>query len=99
MFGLIIENVATQWAPPTAFQAGAIGPHWSRGWVIESCTVRNCKCCAISLGKRREDTDNLWTRDPAKGGAQTYTEVIFTNLHHDWTRNEVGSHTVRNNTI
>lgn len=97
--GLIIENVATQWAPPTAFQAGAVGPHWSRGWVIENCTIRNCKCCGISLGKRREESDNLWTRDPAKGGAQTYTETIFTNLHHDWNKHEVGSHLVRNNVI
>ncbi len=97
--GLVIENVATQWAPPTAFQAGAIGPNWSRGWIIENCTVRNCKCAGISLGKRREESDNLWTRDPAKGGAQTYTETIFTNLRNDWNRDTVGSHIVRNNVI
>ena len=97
--GITVENVATQWAPPTAFQTGAVGPNWSRGWVIENCTIRNSKCVGLSLGKRREETDNQWTRSPQKGGAQTYTEVVFTNLHRDWSREYVGSHTVRHNTI
>ena len=97
--GLTVECVATQWAPPTAFQPGAVGTHWSRGWIIENCTVRNSKCVGISVGKRREDTDNRWTRDPRKGGAQTYSEVIFSNLFRDWNKNSVGSHLVRNNHI
>lgn len=28
--GLTLRQAATQWAPPTAFQAGIIGPHWSK---------------------------------------------------------------------
>ena len=44
---------ATQWAPPTAFQPGAVGPHWSKGWVIENCRIHGAKCCGISLGKNR----------------------------------------------
>ena len=97
--GLTIENVATQWAPPTAFQTGAIGPNWSKGWIIEKCTVRNSKCSGISIGKRREAQDNRWSIDPIKGGAQTYTEVIFTNLSKDWSKENIGSHIIRNNTI
>lgn len=29
--GFVIREAATQWAPPTAFQDGMIGPHWSKG--------------------------------------------------------------------
>ncbi len=27
---------ANTWAPPTAYQEGMIGPHWSKGWIIET---------------------------------------------------------------
>ena len=36
--GFKVEKAATTWAPPAAFQDGMIGPHWSKGWIIE--TVR-----------------------------------------------------------
>ena len=97
--GLTVENTATQWAPPTAFQGGAIGAHWSKGWIIENCTVRNSKCVGISIGKRHDEDDNLWSRDPRKGGAQTYTEIIFRNLARDWNKDTVGGHIIRNCTI
>ena len=35
--GFVIRQAATAWAPPTALQDGMIGPHWSKGWVIEDC--------------------------------------------------------------
>lgn len=63
--GLTLENAATQWAPPTAFQPGIIGPNWSKGWIIENCVVRNSKCAGISLGKRREARGNIWSYDSA----------------------------------
>lgn len=97
--GLVIEKAATQRAPPTAFQPGAIGVHWSKGWIIENCTVRYSKCAGVSLGKRREERDNLWSIDPSKSGTQTYTEQIFANLKRDWSKEHVGSHTIRNNEI
>lgn len=97
--GLTIEDAATQWAPPTAFQPGAIGAHWSKGWIIEDCVVRNAKCAGISLGKRREAEDNIWSRDPKKSGTQTYTEIIFANQRRDWNREHVGGHQIRNNEI
>lgn len=97
--GLTLENAATQWAPPTAFQPGIIGPNWSKGWIIENCMVRNYKCAGISLGKRREAGDNIWSYDPTKSGTQTYTELVFENLKRDWSGEHVGSHIVRNNEI
>lgn len=97
--GLWVRQVATQWAPPTAFQTGAMGTHWSKGWVIENCTVSHSKCCGISIGKRRDAFDNAWSANPEKGGAQTYTETVFRNLKRDWSKDMIGSHIIRNNHI
>lgn len=97
--GLVIEKAATQWAPPTAFQPGAIGTHWSKGWIIENCEIKNSKCAGISIGKRHDDKDNIWSIDPSKGGAQTYTEIIFSNLRRDWSKEKTGSHIIRRNII
>lgn len=97
--GLTLCCAATQWAPPTAFQPGLIGPHWSKGWIIENCRIHDSKCCGISLGKRAEQQDNAWTKYHRKGGTQIYTELIFANLSKDWDRETVGSHIVRGNEI
>ncbi|MFR8035107.1 MAG: right-handed parallel beta-helix repeat-containing protein [Lachnospiraceae bacterium] len=97
--GLTLCRAATQWAPPTAFQPGLIGVNWSKGWIIENCTIHDSKCCGISLGKRAEDKDNIWSIDPYKGGSQTYTEIIFQNINDGWDREHIGSHIIRNNTI
>lgn len=97
--GLTFCQAATQWAPPTAFQPGAVGPHWSKGWIIEDCCVHDSKCCGISLGKKQDVRDNAWSRNPAKGGTQTYTEMVFSTLQDGWRRDKVGGHLVRNNEI
>ena len=97
--GLTFCQAATQWAPPTAFQPGAVGPHWSKGWIIEDCCIHDSKCCGLSLGKKRHPRDNAWSRDPAKGGTQTYTEMVFATLQDGWSRDKVGGHIVRRNEI
>ena len=48
--GFTVTMAATQWAPPTAYQEGMIGPHWSKGWIIENCEVSPSQCSGISLG-------------------------------------------------
>ncbi len=50
LFGFKVTRAATQWAPPTAYQEGMIGPRWSKGWIIEDCEVSHSKCSGISLG-------------------------------------------------
>lgn len=97
--GLALCRAATQWAPPTAFQPGLIGTHWSKGWVIENCKIYDSKCCGVSLGKKRDAKDNCWSYNPSKSGTQTYTESIFSNLRDGWSKETVGGHTVRNNEI
>ena len=60
--GFVVTKAATQWAPPTALQDGMIGPHWSKGWVIENCEVSHSKCSGISLGKYlQQGNDNKWS--------------------------------------
>ncbi|OUM68012.1 glycoside hydrolase family 120 protein [Piromyces sp. E2] len=41
--GFEISKAATQWAPPTAYQEGMVGPHWSKGWIIENCEIYESK--------------------------------------------------------
>lgn len=108
--GFTLTKAATQWAPPTALQEGLIGPHWSKGWVIEDNTITDSKNVGVSLGKEATTGQNEWTAgaDGAKGGTQREREVIQRALvlggpaagePHPWHRDHVGSHTVRRNTI
>ena len=108
--GFTLTKAATQWAPPTALQEGLIGPHWSKGWVIEDNTITDSKNVGVSLGKEASTGQNEWTAgaDGAKGGTQREREVIQRALvlggpdagePHPWHRDHVGSHTVRRNVI
>ena len=65
--GFVVRQAATQWAPPTAYQEGMIGPHWSKGWIIEDCEVSDSKCSGISLGKfLQPENDNKWLKTKYK---------------------------------
>ena len=108
--GFTLTKAATQWAPPTALQEGLIGPHWSKGWVIEDNTITDSKNVGVSLGKEASTGQNEWTAgaEGAKGGTQREREVIQRALvlggpgagePYPWHRDHVGSHTVRRNTI
>jgi len=97
--GFRMSHAATQWAAPTAEQIGLIGTHWSKGWIIENNIVSDSKCSCITLGKDRATGHNVWLRNPAKDGATHYNEVILRALEAGWSRETVGSHIVRNNTI
>lgn len=95
--GFVIKQAATTWAPPTAYQDGMIGPHWSKGWIIEDCEISDSKCCGISLGKPFQYGDeNKWTRHLLKDGTQTQREVICRALNEGWKKEKVGSHIIRN---
>ena len=97
--GFELRHAATNWAPPTALQEGLIGPHWSKGWVIEDCTIHDTMCVGVSLGKDVTSGHNEWSRTFYKAGTQRERESIFRALHRDWDKRHIGSHTVRNNTI
>lgn len=97
--GFKMCHAATQWAPPTAEQIGLIGPNWSKGWIIEDNLISDSKCSGIVLGKERASGQNLWLRDRKKHGTQREREVVFKALQLGWSKENIGSHKVRNNTI
>ena len=92
--GFTMEHAATPWAPPTAEQIGLIGTHWSKGWVIENNTIRYSVCAGITLGKHGDEFDN--TSSNTAGG---YVETIKRGLAAGWSKENIGSHIVRNNHI
>lgn len=94
--GFTVCMAATQWAPPTAYQEGMIGPHWSRGWIIEDCDISNSKCSGISLGKyRQKGNDNKWLHKKYKDGTQTERECICQAQAEGWSKETIGSHIIR----
>ncbi|MDI9498004.1 MAG: right-handed parallel beta-helix repeat-containing protein [Bacillota bacterium] len=93
--GFVLKQAATQWAPPTAFQEGLIGPHWSKGWVIEDCEISDSRCSGISLGKCWHPSNNRWTSDKVKDGTQLERDIILYAQHTGWSKETVGSHVVR----
>ncbi len=99
--GFTMSQAATQWAPPTAEQIGLIGTNWSKGWIIEDNVISDSKCAGITLGKDRASGHNLWLQDPSISGAQHYNELITSILEepYNWSKENIGSHIVRNNTI
>ncbi len=97
--GFHMSQAATQWAAPTAEQIGLIGTHWSKGWIIENNVISDSKCSGITLGKDRKTGHNVWNADRSKDGAIHYNEVIVRALDAGWSRDKIGSHLVRNNTI
>ena len=97
--GFEICQAATQFAPPTAEQNGAIGPHWAKGWIIENNKVYDSKCSGISLGKERSTGNNFGVNKRMKSGFQYQLEVVFKAIQIGWNKENIGSHIVRNNVI
>lgn len=97
--GFHMTMAAPNWAPPTALQEGLIGPHWSKGWIIEDNIISNAKNSGISLGKEISTGHNEWTTIGTKQGAQRERDVIFNAIHIGWNKENIGSHIVRNNII
>ncbi len=94
--GFTLQHAATPWAPPTAEQVGLIGTHWSKGWVIENNTVSYSTCSGIALGKHGDQYDNT-----SANTAEGYVKTIERAHAHPiaWTKENIGHHVVRNNTI
>ena len=94
--GFTISKAATTWAPPAAYQDGMIGPHWSKGWIIEDCDISNSKCAGISLGKYYDpDNDHYFTVKHVKSPTQMERDAVCRGQYHGWLKEKVGSHIVR----
>ena len=97
--GFEISQAACKWAPPSGDQPGMVGPRWSRGWLIEDNLLHDAKCSAISLGKVAESGDNYYSRRKDKPGYTYQLESVFTAEDQGWSKERIGSHTIRRNEI
>ena len=94
--GFTVTKAATNWAPPTAYQDGMIGPHWAKGWLIEDCDISCSRCSGISLGKYlQSENNNLWSTKYYKDGTQTERDAICQAQREGWTKERIGSHIIR----
>lgn len=94
--GFTMRHAATPWAPPTAEQIGLIGTHWSKGWIIENNVISHSVCSGVALGKHGDQFDNT-SADTAEGYVKTIERAHAHAI--PWTRENIGHHVVRNNTI
>lgn len=92
--GFIMRHAASQWAAPTAEQAALIGTHWSKGWIIENNMISDSKCVGLTLGKYGDKFDNT-----SANSAEGYVKTVERALANGWTKENIGSHIVRNNII
>ncbi len=92
--GFEMSQAATQWAPPTAEQIGLIGTNWSKGWIIENNTISDSRCTGITLGKYGDEFDNT-----SANSAEGYVETVKRAHKRGWSKENIGSHIIRNNTI
>lgn len=98
--GFVITKAATNWAPPAAYQNCMVGPHWSKGWIIEDCEISNSKCSGIGLGKYLDpDNNHYFTYKHVKSPTQMERDAVCRGQYHGWTKENIGSHIVRRNNI
>ena len=98
--GFVICKAATTWAPPAAFQDAMIGPHWSRGWIIEDCEIYGSRCAGIGLGKYLDpDNDHYFTTKYVKSPTQMERDAVCRGQYHGWLKEKVGGHIIRRNNI
>lgn len=97
--GFEMCHAATPWSPPTADQPGLIGAHWSKGWIIEDNIIHDSKCSGISIGKEISTGDNFRTKRKDKPGYLYQLESVFSAKRACWSKEKIGSHIIRNNTI
>lgn len=94
--GFVFCKAATTWAPPAAYQDGMIGPHWSKGWIIEHCEVYGSRCCGISLGKYYDaENDMYFFTKRLKSPTQMERDAVCRGQYHGWLKENVGSHIIR----
>jgi alpha-N-arabinofuranosidase len=49
--GLRFMHAASNWAPPVIeLQTGAMGTRMGKRWIIQNCTITDCRCVGIILG-------------------------------------------------
>ena len=75
-----------------------IGPHWSKGWIIENNIICESKNVGISWVQKSVPPYKVFCKH-MKGGTQREQEVILRALRSGWHKDRVGSHIIRSNVI
>lgn len=97
--GFEIAHAACPFTPPTSDQIGMVGANWSKGWIIENNDIHDAKCSGISIGKEASTGNNDACRNRRKHAHYYQTEAVFLGLQKGWSRENIGSHIIRNNVI
>jgi alpha-N-arabinofuranosidase len=90
--GFILRHAATPWSAPPQQQMGLIGPHWSKGWIIEDNEISHSITVGVQLGTTYQGKylgNVAGFRDILKDASESGA----------WSRENVGSHIVRRNRI
>jgi len=91
-----MRHAATPWSGAMSEQIGLIGTHWSKGWVIENNIISHSMNTGITLG--RYDLGKYGIAMPTVD-APGFIESCELALKHGWSKDNIGSHVVRNNHI
>ncbi|MCP4376648.1 MAG: DUF1565 domain-containing protein [bacterium] len=94
--GFTMRHAATPWSGAMSEQIGLIGTHWSKGWVIENNVISHSMNTGITLG--RYDLGKYGIALPAIS-APGFVKSCELALKHGWSKENIGSHVVRNNHI
>ncbi|MGN0229573.1 MAG: carbohydrate-binding protein [Muribaculaceae bacterium] len=102
--GFVMENAATNWAPPSAEQPGLIGTRWAKGWIIENNVIRNSRCAGVALGRSTFGHSHHYQTLPPEvyaepNGGQTVEQLKDYFENASWNKEETGFHIVRGNHI
>jgi hypothetical protein len=97
--GFEIAHAACPFTPPTSDQIGMVGANWSKGWIIENNDIHDAKCSGISIGKEASTGNNDACMNRKKHAHYYQTEAVFLGLQKGWSRENIGSHIIRNNVI
>lgn len=92
--GFELCRAATPWGGAMSEQAGLIGTHWSKGWIIESNHIHHSMCKGVALGRYELPAGEL---PPAT--APGFMKSMELALRDGWSKEKVGSHVVRSNHI
>jgi len=94
--GFTMRHAATPWAGAMSEQVGLIGTHWSKGWIIEDNTISHSMNTGITLGRYDLGRYQIAMPPATAPGFVTSCELA---LRHGWSKENIGSHVVRNNHI
>ena len=92
--GFTMRQAATPWSGAMSEQIGLIGTHWSKGWIIEDNIISHSMNTGITLG--RYELKGVEMPEPTAPG---FVKSIELALENGWSKENIGSHIVRNNHI